>query len=561
MATLLIDRVAQRLGQSAAANTNFPTKAMIVNSLNEGTIEVARKLTPYAMPEHIKESVVSASKTQGLAIPSDYIKDVQLYLSSTYANVRRVPTFLKFLLKDSTSMHYAKTDDMAYYFRQNRIIVEPSGSISASSFTIVYVAEPLACTSATNESYASWNRDVENLAIDYGVIRGKESQLGDYSEKFKTALALAKTRSVSAVSTLIDYSITMPSVSSVSTLDSMMPSQISISALTMSASIGSVSLVTAPSISSVSFLDGLLPSSASLATLHTLSLSVSITSVSAGTAPTFSASLPTPASVWINETRIINVLNAASRAVSILGTQILADDFEKGQEYILQAGEYLKQASEEVNRENIKISNYSTRVNKAIGEYQTNMNKYLQKFGSDIERAVNQTNAEIKEYEAVRSSELGNWRERVAMGIQKYQSQVSKAIPKYQADVNLYLQKYNLQMQKQIAYADRDIKEWSNKQQMELDNWKSKSQTAIDKYNARVNKISTLYTTQVNGEIGKNRLLLEKAGLKLQAAQSEIQVAGTYIQNNAGIQSDIKEFRIEFKERIADINSRFARAG
>jgi len=242
-------------------------------------------------------------------------------------------------------MHYAKTDDMAYYFRQSRIIVEPSGSISASSFTLVYVAEPPACTSATNESYASWNRDVENLAIDYGVIRGKESQLGDYAEKFKIALALAKTRAVSAVSTIGQYSFSVSKFAS-------------------------------------------------------------------------SVSWPT--------TRVLYVLNAASRAVSILATQITAEDFEKGGQYILQAGEYLKQATSELSRENIQIDKYRT---------------------------------------------------------------------------------------------------WTEK------------------------------------EVNKNRSLLDKAGSKLQAAIAETQVAGTYIQNNAGILGEIKALDEKFEKRIADINSRFARAG
>jgi len=409
MATLLIDRVAHRLGQSAAANTNFPTKAMIVNSLNEGAIESVRRLTSYAIPEHIKESAASASKTNGLAIPSDFIKEVQIYGTTDYVNVRRVPIFIKHLLKSSSSMHYATESNPAYYFRNSRIIVEPSVTVSGNSYTIVYVAEPTACISTTNEGFASWNKYVEELAIDYGVIRGKESQSGDTFERFKTALALAKTRAVSAVSSIGNYNFSISAFAScVSSLDSVtiLPAynEFSVSNLSQTMSISSVSY-TAPSI-------------------------LSISSVSRWT-----------------DTRILKVLNYASRAVSILTTQITGEDFEKGNQYILQSSEYLKQAAEEISNENGKLNNFNFIINKVISTYQSDITKLAGIFSAKLERATAQSNFDKSKYDSKHQYSIEFWSQRVQRGINKINAQISK----YQTWLSKEVDKNKLLLEKANA--------------------------------------------------------------------------------------------------------------
>ena len=213
MSTLLVDRVAHRLGQPSASANYYPTRAMITNGLNEGAREVVKRLVESALPEHIK--TYSASNTNGVFTPpSDLLKDIQLEKTANYVRLRKISPYMKNLLKQSHSAHYSVSADPAYYFQYGKIYCEPSASI-AVSLTLTYLQEPPVCTSSTNENYASWNKDLEELAIDYSVILGVGEQIGDSKHHHTLSVSTAKNRSISALGVINSLAFSTTALDSV----------------------------------------------------------------------------------------------------------------------------------------------------------------------------------------------------------------------------------------------------------------------------------------------------------------------------------------------------------
>ncbi len=456
MSTLLVDRVAHNLGMPSASTGYFPTKAMIVNSLNEGARIAALRLIPDAIPEHVREQSASYKSVSYYSLPSDYLKDIDLYCETDNTKVRKYPAYLRTVLVDSNSMHYGKTGDFAFCYINNKIRIFNAASASNKKFLLTYIGEPKACSATTSENYASWNKDLEELSIDYGVIRGKEGQVGDNSEKFKSSLVLAKSKTASAMLNFASVTTSILSISSISSLDSLLPSSasLSISAFTPTISISSVSFPTAPSISSIS----------SLSAMN-----------------------------W-STTRILSALNSASRAASIITTQLgsTIDDHEKAEQYLNQAGGYINQAVQEISNERGRFEAFGTQINKAIGKLQIDVDVYYKYFSGKLDRAVQHV-------------------------------------------------------------VNSELKPFSDRQTLKLEQWSGKVQKGIEKYKAQISR----YQANVEKELGDKRLLLDKAGAKLTAARTEIETATAYIGNNTNILAEVKALEEQYEKRITTINGRF----
>lgn len=431
-----------------------------------------------------------------------------------------------------------------YILRNGRVFIKPDPTDSAVGI-VTYVAFP----TIADDTEDTWTFRIFNNLIFQYAAGFDYLAVGSYWRKIGETELNSIVSDVSA--SLINFAGAIPTWSAV-TMDAIpaVPTvTISYTGPSGYSLPESITLVT--SLPSTISLNSTLPADMSLTTNLPDSFSIS------ATLPTYS-----PQSLSLSYT---DITDALTKALSFIDNASgLGSSAQTAEQYLAPSSEdaemvnaIVNTASQEVNRANssiqkeiVKIQEYSNGIQQALGQFNGDVSKYQ----SETQKEVSGISSQMEIYRG----EVEREARRIEASLNKYQSELAKEAKRIESDTTIY----RVELEKEVADVNASIESYKAEQQDSISTMQAAindAQLQIQLWSERVNEVINKYQADVNGEAKRFEDALAKARIYLEEAQirtGSVNNVQTYLNNaiELGNQSKIS-FEKAYKEVENYINN------
>ena len=418
-----------------------------------------------------------------------------------------------------------------YILRNGRVFIKPNPTDSAVGI-VTYVAFP----TIVNDTQDTWTFRIFNNIIFQYAAGFDYLTIGSYWRKIGETELNSIVSDVSA--SLVNFATAIPTWSAVTMDDIPDVPTVTISYTGPSGYSlpESISLIT--SLPSTISLNSTLPADMSLSSSLPDSFSIS------ATLPTYS-----PQSLSLSYTDITNALTKAQDFID--NASGLGSSAKTVEEYLANtASQEVNRANSSIQKEILKIQEYSNGIQQALGRFNADVSKYQ----SETQKEVSGISSQMEIYRG----EVEREARRIEASLNKYQSELDKEAKRIESDTTIY----RVELEKEIAEVNASIEGYKAEQQDSISTMQaavSDAQLEIQLWSERVNEVINKYQADVNGEAKRFEDALAKARIYLEEAQvrtGSVNNVQTYLNNaiELGNQSKIS-FDKAYKEVENYINN------
>lgn len=201
-----------------------------------------------------------------------------------------------------------------------------------------------------------------------------------------------------------------------------------------------------------------------------------------------------------------------------------------------------------------ELGRFRESVNAIISEFKAEMDADVAEWDTqkkvDLAKLEADTRATLGEYQAGVNAVISKFQARVTAEIQSFSAKVGSIIQEYNAKISSYSAKMQAYLGELNALRNSEIQEFAQKASIYIQEYSSKNTALISEFNANVQQELGEYSGLVQGEasefqsgLGKARLYLEEAGVRLQTM-------GAYLQKSVSSIQDAMLLEKKYDEQI-----------